>query len=475
MKVEKRDGGQERLILTAMIVSTSVVRRLADKWPEEGLFPSSWSNLLADWCVRYYNRYGKAPKGKIESLFRLWTEKRNANPEMVKLVEKYLSTLSRQYERRAKEVNPDFVIDVASKYFDRIRHEKFFQHGVDLVAAGKIKEAQEHREKFVPLEIGAKGHTVNPFEDYDLLTDALEERRESLIKYPGKLGDFFGDTLERSGFVAILAPEKRGKSFWMLDMAFRGSTQRRKVAFFEAGDNTQKQWLRRFVSRAAKRPAQATRPGTHVRYPTSLEVEYTGDGDGDAKVGYKELTWDADMTPDEMKAALKKVKDTKIRSRDPYLKLSCHPNSSLTVAGIRHQLDVWYKHDRWTPDVVVIDYADILAPSPGFKGETRDGVNEIWKALRRLSQERSTLVVTATQANAASYTAKSLGMHNFSEDKRKFAHVTGMLTINQEAAEKEKGVQRLGWVVLRDEEFHTTRFVHCAGCLAVANPCVLSA
>ena len=45
------------------------------------------------------------------------------------------------------------------------------------------------------------------------------------------------------------------------------------------------------------------------------------------------------------------------------------------------------------PDVIIVDYADILAPEDTRQSEKRHQVDETWKALRRLSQEWHALVI----------------------------------------------------------------------------------
>ena len=154
------------------------------------------------------------------------------------------------------------------------------------------------------------------------------------------------------------------------------------------------------------------------------------------------------------------------------LRLSCHPNSSLTVGGIRAILQNW-ERTGWVPDVIVIDYADILAPPHGI-ADTRDQINSTWKQLRALSQSTHSLVVTATQADAASYNTNTIGRANFSEDKRKLAHVTGLVGLNANSDEKECGILRLNWIVLRESAFTETQCVHVAGCLEIGNPAVKS-
>lgn len=156
------------------------------------------------------------------------------------------------------------------------------------------------------------------------------------------------------------------------------------------------------------------------------------------------------------------------------MKLACTANSTTTVEDLDGMLGEAAK-EGWSPDVVVVDYADILAPERSAKGQDfRHQTNETWKALRRLSQKWHCLVVTATQSDADSYERKVLTKKNFSEDKRKLAHVTGMVGINQTEEEKQKGLFRLNWVLLREGVFYENRCITVAGCLAVARPAVRS-
>jgi hypothetical protein len=63
-------------------------------------------------------------------------------------------------------------------------------------------------------------------------------------------------------------------------------------------------------------------------------------------------------------------------------------------------------------------------------------------------------------------------LDDVSDNKKKAAHVTGIVSINCTKEEWDHQVRRLGWVVLRE----TTKRdrVTCAGCLGVANPIVIS-
>jgi hypothetical protein len=126
------------------------------------------------------------------------------------------------------------------------------------------------------------------------------------------------------------------------------------------------------------------------------------------------------------------------------------------------------------PDVIVIDYADLLAPMPGYAHDSQDQIDMAWKTMRSISQQLHCCVVTATQSSAASYYADTLDKTHFSRDKRKFAHVTAMFGLNQTKDEKRLGVMRFNWLQFREAEFDEDKCVHVAGCLGLANPCMFS-
>ena len=69
--------------------------------------------------------------------------------------------------------------------------------------------------------------------------------------------------------------------------------------------------------------------------------------------------------------------------------------------------------------------------------------------------------MTATQSDAASYEQYRLKMKNFSEDKRKYAHVSSMYGLNQDPKDREKeiGVMRINEIVIREGAFKNTNEV----------------
>jgi hypothetical protein len=162
-------------------------------------------------------------------------------------------------------------------------------------------------------------------------------------------------------------------------------------------------------------------------------------------------------------------------SRDlDHLRLKCIGGGLICAGDIENDV-AGFVRDGWVPDLVVIDYADELAPEPDTRRmDKRDQINENWRVLRRIALKYHCLMVTATQAAARSYDKRTINRKDFSEDKRKNAHVTGMIGLNQFAEEKVGGLYRLNWILLREGAWAESQMIWTAGNLALANPCMVS-
>lgn len=462
MRIQRRNNQDERRVLTGMIVDSIVLGRISSRWNVGGMFRSRWANLVGDWCVQYYLHYEKAPMSHIESLFETWAAE-SGSEDMISLVSKFLSSLNSEYKELKGSINTEYIIDLAGRYFNEVKIEGLIDSVQSDIDIGKSEKAGLSITNFNRVELGI-GEGIDILQDTEAIKEALTYERKSLIKYPGGLGEFFGDALEREGFITFLGPEKRGKSFLLWDLAYRGMLQRKRVAFFEAGDMSKRQVMRRFMARISRHPLK---PGV-VKWPVGIERNEKGK----ALVKYKRKEFEKKLTWRRALKACTKTMRTKIKSKQTYFRLLWHPNSTLRISNIESILQDWERMN-WIPDVIVIDYADILDMSyPHLEG--RDCINETWKQMRRLSQKYHCLLVTATQSDSSSYSRKTIDIRNFSEDKRKTAHITGMIGINQTPKEKQRGILRLNWIVLRDGTCPVYKCVYLATCLSLANPAVVS-
>lgn len=462
MKVEQHDATDEKHILTGMIVSDLVCGRISDKWVPEGLFKVRWTNLVAGWCVQYFAKYSKAPRGDIEGLFNSWVAT-TTDEATADLVDRFLDDLSGDYEAEEQDTNPVYLVDVAGQYFNAVALERMAETVAGHIKAGQLDKALAAATEWDRVEMGS-GSGIDVMQDQAAIEAAFDDSTEALITYPGALGEFFGTQLARDEFVAFVAATGRGKTWWLIDVAWMGVRQGKRVAFFEVGDMSQNQIMRRFMCRATGNPIKA---------PFNVDIPVDMYRDRDQSMATVVTETKRFPGPLNGAKAWENCKQRARRHKKPLLRLSCHPNSSINVAGIVSTLNTW-ERSGWIPDVVVIDYADILAAPAGYPAGDREAINQTWKELRSLSQQKHCLVLTATQADANSYDRETISRSNFSDDRRKNDHVTGMLGINATEPETAAGIFRLNWTKRREDSFMSSKCVHVAGNLNCGRPHIKS-
>lgn len=474
MKIERISGKEERRVITGMIVDPLVLARIASKW-EPNLFQSRWANIVAELCIKYHHKYSGAPKKAIEGLFESWASSSN-DPDTINLVERFLSGLSAEYEELAKESNSSYLIDAAARHFTRVKLLKLAEQIQGHVEAGDVAKAAQLTNEFGAVEMG-EGSTVHVLRDRAVLKKAFETRRHPIIELSGSIGKFFGDSLVREAFISFMGPEKRGKTWMLCEMAWRAMLQHRYVAFFSCGDESEEEMMLRFAVRASKTPLTpcVCRIPTAITVRTEEDEEHKGEGTTKIivpKVPCEEVEFKKGLSYEKAEEAFTAVMRDKLKSKEEFLRLSVHPASTLSVKAMDAQLKLWEK-EGWVPDVIIVDYMDILLESnPG--DEMRHRINATWRDFRGLLQRWHALGITATQSDTASYEQTTMNRSNFSEDKRKNAHVTGMVGLNQTPDENEMEVMRLNWIVRRGARFTNSECCYLAGCLAIGNPAIRS-
>ena len=459
----------EREIAIASIVSDDYLSKMREVYKPK-LILSDFARRVVGWCVDYHEKYGKAPGKHITELFHHHVRKGDVDDAMEEMIGKFLAGLSTQYEDKA-ELNVPYLLDVTEKHFKDRSLLNLSEDLQALVSEGKTDEASVAVGKF-HLPERKEGHIVEPFADKEVAKQAFQEKAEPLFMMRGALGRMINHHLTRDAFIAIMGPEKRGKSFWLLEFAFVAYRQRRNVAFFSCGDMSQNQATRRLCVRSAKLPMWRKHVGP-IKIPVEIVQSDRDDDDQPIKgheVVYQEENFEKSINLRESWMAMKNLST----DAPGKFKLATYATDTLRVSDIENQLDLWESQEGFVPDVIVVDYADILAPEKTGEREFRHQENSKWKSLRRVSQERRCLVITATQADGDSYDQETLSMKNYSEDKRKYAHVTGLFALNQTPEEKKAGVMRLGWLVLREDEFDTRDMVYVLQCLRLGLPHVRS-
>jgi len=487
----------EREIATGCIVDGSFLRQI-QQLLSPALFETELLKWVWKWCSEYYTRYEDAPGRDIETIF---ADHRD-NPEEPELIEQFLQSISDEYEREG--FNRNYVMDRAEDFARRQKLKTMQTELQQAIARGDNDAAEAAIANYSRPSL-PKAEAIDPFTDEEAIRSAFEEEdTESLITFPGALGEFINPKLRRDCLVSLLGPNKRGKSYWLQEFALRACRAGRRVLYIDAGDMGRRRVIRRKHSRLAGRSMDKADCGvksvpvldcifnqanTCTEPQRVCDVGMVGEQENtdphdwpdDYKpcnpkicggcnvfkgaVSYKTVNIKTPLTWEE---GLEKGRRFKKATGFDY-KLLCYSAGSVCVADVENRIRVMEEFEGFIPDVIIYDYADILAPEDKQKDQ-RSQINDTWISLRRQSQDWRALVIAATQADAEAFDATILRPKNFTEDRRKLDHVTSCIGLNQKGDEKRKGIMRLNEMAAREEYFEITDTVSVLQCLDMGMP-----
>jgi hypothetical protein len=491
------DQSIEKRFIIGLIVSTQFLKEAQQLFKPE-LVTSAPVLTIAQWCFSYFDQYDEAPKEHIYDLFD--SQECKLDEDLSKFISLILDQLNDEWEH-AEKFNVEFLLDETEKYFKGKSLLALAANIKTAVQAENILEAESLQAQYNIIQ-RTRSNGIDPFTDESRIEEALSDAdAEPLFRLPGALGSIMNPQFTRASFIAMQGPEKRGKSFWCDELALRAYRQKCNVAYFEAGDMTENQKLARIHSHIARKPLKrfyrADRPikiplldcylnqensckedvrtskvgcldsnGALLEYAEAIKVGYTPCSKCNYMKGTVFYSYEniPALTIPEAKANGRKFFE---KARGKRFKLSVHTNGSLNFKKIDAQLEIWKTLEGFIPDVIVVDYIGILGPEDSQIKEPRHQVNTTWKAGRGLSQKWNVCLITVDQTDAASYEQESIELKNFTEDKRKYGHVTAMYSLNQTAEERKNGIMRIGELLIREGETDMLRKVHVLECRSI--------
>lgn len=467
MKTTRYQSSEERTILIALLVHDGVLAKVYRHMGQDHSrpFKSKWSNLIAKWCFDYFAKYQRAPRKAIEGIFSEFAQS-SQDKESVDLVENFLSGLDEEYRSIAKSINEDYIVDKASEYFDRIRLARMSEAIGDALEKNDLEEAARAHSEYERIEFATTGWQDPLSLEFLKEVFTRKDDDERLVEFPDALGKFLSPYLKRNSFISFAGPSKRGKSFWLQEIVWRALKQRRRVLYYVLGDMSKDDVGHRLCMRMTRKPLQEA----EVHIPVRLQTPESRDDSANVKLKTENRSG---LTPRDIRLAREKFLAT-TGSKESRLHLKVEGGDVISASQIEQDMKQFGKLEQ-PPDLVVVDYADLLAPEPHTKNQDfRHQINATWKILRRIALRNHCLVVTATQTAATGYSAWIIRKKDFSEDRRKNDHVSGMIGINQTENEKEMGIYRLNWIALRNGKWSESQVVWTAGELAIACPCIIS-
>ena len=458
-----------------MIVSTQFNQEIIDLLNLD-YFTNSFIRKVARWCVDFFRSYEVAPFNHIQDIFN--EEQSNLPEEDADLIQKILTDISKKYELD-QGLNVGYSVDQALRFFKKRELEITHGNIGILLEKGDIDGAEDQLNQFTKIAKVASGW-IDPFSS-EYCAEVFQNE-EAMFKFPGKLGQFLGG-YDRGWLVAIAASFKKGKTFFMQEMAVAAMQQRLKVAFFSlemyrAASN--ERLYRRLLGAGSSESGPAVYPCFDCVYnqdgscnkperTNSIPLSINGKKPlFSYNNKYTSCTYCRTKYPKDYQLAWwKEVIDrpafnkTNVqRQIDSMAKLyrnsyrfKNYPRFSANTSDIIRDLDILERTDSFVPDVVIVDYADILRPEDNGPATGVEQLDATWKNLSRLAGERHALVVTASQITRAGMEKKQVKAGDLAAWIGKLSHIDVFSSLQQTSEEKKDGIMRVGLLAHRYKDF----------------------
>ena len=458
-------------------------------------FKSHYIRTVVKWCCDFYRTEGEAPKDTIQEIFIAERKKLQRNGED-EIVEKFLSQISSRYSDSESTFNTSYVWrEIAEPYFRKRRLEILKTKITIHLQKDNVDAAEAELDTYKNTNATLGDPGKNPFSE-EAFEKVHSRQEETFFQFPGEFGKFVG-SMDRGWLVALSGAYKRGKSWLLQEFAIRGIQKGLNCVFFSL-EMTQRKMFERFQ----KRMVPATTNGGRVIYPAFDCVKNQfGDCDKEERVCRGILRDQFSRRPKEFAPVDGYLPCSVCRNTDDYdpdiwceyieqppfdlrlsrkmrrvsrmfgsrIKLVSFPRFSANITDIKRCLDRWVG-EGWVPDVIVIDYADILKPEEGGPMTGYEKQDITWMALAGLAGEYNALVATATQVDKKGQKAFRLSVENSAQWVGKYAHVDMMMTLNQTEAEKVYGLSRIGVDHHRHHDFDATKTCIILQQLGVGQP-----
>lgn len=444
MKREKIDLLNEKDILVGLIVSDEFCKEISPIIDIKDL-QVDYSRVIVSWIKPYFEEFGKAPKTDILKLYRSHISE-ISNESLQNNILTFIEKLDEKYNGKR---NDAYAIQEAIKYLKSRNLQNLSQDIEAYITSGDIDKAESLITRYRKVE-KESGESVDLLNDADIVRESFTEEQDKLFSFNGAYGRLVGD-IHREDFVAFLASMKVGKTFTLIDCGIEALKNGLNVVMFSLEMSRTN-----MIKRVWKSLSGQVTEDVEITVP-----EFVQDGE---KYRVEEKT--VHKKASSILEVEKKQKSLKRLFRGGNLKIFAEPAYSMTVEKLETKLDD-LNHNGFIPDVIIIDYADIMLPS-NSRLDYRNQLDDIWKRLRAMAQKRKCAVFTASQASRGAIN-KEATADMISEDIRKLAHVTSMVSISKDEYCKDHSLAMFSQLAVREGEPITERVI-ATQCLSLGRP-----
>lgn len=398
--------------IAALVIRDPDFMRRTRDCVEPGHFDNVGNALVVNMAQSYYDRYHRLP-ANIPTWAQIIKDAVASNQLREQFKETVVESLRSAFKADIRDA--DYAIDKISEFSKHQEVMKALEECADLASQGKFEQIERRMQKAFMKSAKGKFREMDYWRDIAKRTQDRKDRSSGLIRPRGiplgigKIDDIlYHKGLGRRELSVIMGGAKKGKSMGLGEFALRFSRQ-----------------------------------GYNVLYATlEVAVEIIGE------------RMDANMTDtkfseldDNFNSIETKIKGSAATAGE--LKIVEFPTGSLTPNGLRAVIER-YKADGIKFDVIITDYADIMAPDHMTSSEIENS-KQVWVGLRAIAQEEDAAGLTATQTNREGFKSTVARAEHAAEDFNKIRIADLVISINRTEEERARNEARLFFAASRNQ------------------------
>lgn len=421
MNEEKLSGAlQENILCLLCFDDTNCKLIRAAVTPQ--LFESSVFKEVAGHAIDFIDQYGEAIKehlpDHLESILE-GEDTRKASTYKMLLDNLYL----------AKEtVNGAYVLSQLHKFVRQQTLKDAVIKAVEALEDGRIDQAEVELHKGLNNQAIAFEAGLN-LSDANSIVAILDSPEEEGFELGIPEFDKHGIIPRRKELFTLVAPRGRGKSWGITHIAKQALVQRWSVVIVSLEMSE-----KRYAARILQSFFSISRRESEVKVSRLIH----GD-DGKLVDILSEKMQRRTMQDEGIRKHLlgKARRDFK---RLPPLRIKQFATGSLDLMGLKAYLDGLERFEKFTPDLICIDYPKLMKLD---SQNLRIELGALGEGLRGIAIERNAAMVIVAQGNRESESAALVTGDMVAEDISLLATADTMLTYSQTAAEHKLGLARL--------------------------------
>jgi replicative DNA helicase len=414
---EKLEGATEENVLTLLCWDEKHAPGLLLRLTPD-LFSTRAYQRIAQAAFDYISKYSKPPRAHLRDLL----EEQLRKGEEGKLLGQTITAM----DQLAAELQPDYVLSTLERFIRKRRMTMAMEQASDALANDEMEKADAilygSRDAEMPEGPGTWVH--DPVRMLSFLNKGVDD----YISCGVDALDDRDILLERKTMTLLIAPAKRGKSWWLCEVGKRALIQGKGVLHITL-ENSEELTSQRYLQSLFAMTKKESRGVRTAMFSKDSLGHCTG-------IEFDNRTPDALMTTSRAKLT-KRLQ--RFSNRSPLL-IKEFPTSSLTIPQLNSFLDSLKHTEGFEPEVLLVDYPDLMALD---SANMRIDLGRIFKELRGIAVKRNLALATVTQGTRISAGAKTVTEGMVAEDFSKIGTADTVLTYSQTAEEKKLGLARV--------------------------------